>query len=361
MKRLTERVHHEEIESEEVVWVKREDARSSSKLPIVYSKKYAVRFAGLERLHPFDAAKGKHIQKVCMYTFKFTLVSIQNTSQILCTELNLNDGSFYEPKELTKDQLRRIHTRDYLRSLEWSINVACIAEVPVMAFVPNRFIQSSYLRPMRFQAAGSILAGKLALDYGWAINLGGGFHHCCSYRGGGFCPYADISLLVIRLFEQEPFRVRRIMIVDLDAHQGNGHERDFTNVAAVYILDMYNAFVYPKDHAAKQSIRCAVELRHHTEDAYYLRQLTRCLMQSLAEFRPDVVIYNAGTDVLKGDPLGNLAITPEGVVERDRLVFSTFRTLRIPVVMLLSGGYLKESAGVIADSIANLRQKGLLN
>ncbi|XP_017122734.1 histone deacetylase 11 [Drosophila elegans] len=343
MKRLTERVHHEEIESEEVVWVKREDARSASKLPIVYSRKYAVRFAGLERLHPFDAAKGKHIEK------------------LLCAELQLDGGSFYEPKELSKEQLRRIHTRDYLKSLEWSMNVACIAEVPVMAFVPNRYIQRSYLRPMRFQAAGSILAGKLALDFGWAINLGGGFHHCCSYRGGGFCPYADISLLIIRLFEQEPFRVRRVMIVDLDAHQGNGHERDFGHVAAVYILDMYNAFVYPKDHVAKESIRCAVELRNHTEDAFYLRQLRRCLMQSLAEFRPDVVIYNAGTDVLKGDPLGNLAISPEGVIERDRLVFSTFRALGIPVVMLLSGGYLKASAGVIADSIVNLKQKGLLN
>ncbi|KAH8383226.1 hypothetical protein KR009_007486 [Drosophila setifemur] len=360
MKRLTERVHHEEIESEEVVWVKREDARSKSKLPIVFSRKYAVRFAGLERLHPFDAAKGKHIQKVCICH----LCMPDNSNlpfQILSSLLNLDDGSFYEPKELTKEQLRRIHTRDYLKSLEWSMNVACIAEVPVMAFVPNRFIQRAYLRPMRFQAAGSILAGKLALDYGWSINLGGGFHHCCSYRGGGFCPYADISLLIIRLFEQEPFRVRRIMIVDLDAHQGNGHERDFNNVAAVYILDMYNAFVYPKDHAAKQTIRCAVELRNHTEDAYYLRQLSRCLMQSLAEFRPDVVIYNAGTDVLKGDPLGNLAITPEGVVERDRLVFSTFRALGIPIVMLLSGGYLKESAAVIADSIVNLRQQGLLD
>jgi len=72
MKRLTERVHHEEIESEEVVWVKREDARSASKLPIVFSRQYAVRFAGLERLHPFDAAKGKHIQKVRLHKHSST-------------------------------------------------------------------------------------------------------------------------------------------------------------------------------------------------------------------------------------------------------------------------------------------------
>ncbi|EDV93931.1 histone deacetylase 11 [Drosophila grimshawi] len=322
--------------------MKCEDVGKSDKLPIVYSKNYSVRFAGLEKLHPFDAAKGKHIQ------------------ELLCDELSLNAGQFYDPVEITKEQLRRVHTRKYLKSLKWSAKVACIAEVPVMIFMPNFTVQSGYLRPMRYQASGSILAGKLALEYGWAINLGGGFHHCCSNKGGGFCPYADITLLLVRLFDLEPTRVRNAMIVDLDAHQGNGHERDFMNTDSVYILDMYNAFVYPMDHEAKLSIRCGVELKHLTEDAYYLRQLSRCLLQALTEFKPDIVIYNAGTDVLKGDPLGNLALTAEGVIERDRLVFSTFRSLNIPVVMLLSGGYMKCSKRVIADSIVNLQRQGWL-
>ncbi|KAH8417087.1 hypothetical protein KR222_002959 [Zaprionus bogoriensis] len=321
----------------------REDSRARNKLPIVYSKNYSVRFAGFEKLHPFDAAKGKHIQ------------------QLLCSELSLEAGDFYDPGEITKEQLLRVHTPKYLKSLKWSVNVACIAEIPALIFMPNFTVQSGYLRPMRYQAAGSILAGRLALDYGWAINLGGGFHHCCSYKGGGFCPYADITLLLERLFEQEQIRVRRAMIVDLDAHQGNGHERDFKDAEAVYILDMYNAFIYPRDQEAKRSIRCGVELRHMTGDLFYLRQLNRCLMQALAEFKPDVVIYNAGTDVLKGDPLGNLAVSEEGVIERDRLVFSTFRGLNIPVVMLLSGGYMKSSKRVIADSIVNLRRQGWLN
>lgn len=280
--------------------------------------------------------------------------------QLLCAELALECGDFYDPTEITKEQLLRVHTPKYLKSLKWSVNVACIAEIPLLIFMPNFTVQSGYLRPMRYQAAGSILAGKLALEYGWAINLGGGFHHCCSYKGGGFCPYADITLLLVRLFELEPSRVRRAMIVDLDAHQGNGHERDFKNVDSVYILDMYNALIYPRDQEAKLSIRCGVELRHMTEDRYYLRQLKRCLMLALAEFKPDVVIYNAGTDVLRGDPLGSLAVSEDGVIERDRLVFSTFRALNIPVVMLLSGGYMKSSKRVIADSIVNLRRQGWL-
>ncbi|EDW13938.1 histone deacetylase 11 [Drosophila mojavensis] len=322
--------------------MKREAPEARDKLPIVYSKKYAVRFGGLEKLHPFDAAKGKHIQ------------------QLLCAELSLECGDFYNPLEITKEELLRVHTPKYLRSLKWSAKVATIAEVPVLIFVPNVGVQSGYLRPMRYQTAGSILAGKLALEYGWAINLGGGFHHCCSSKGGGFCPYADITLLLVRLFDLEPLRVRNAMIVDLDAHQGNGHERDFKDTETVYILDMYNAYIYPKDNEAKLSIRCAVELKHLTEDAHYLKQLNRCLMRALAEFKPDIVVYNAGTDILKGDPLGNLAITPDGVIERDRLVFSTFRALNIPIVMLLSGGYMKSSKNVIADSIVNLKRQGWL-
>ncbi|ALC47955.1 HdacX, partial [Drosophila busckii] len=312
------------------------------KLPIVYSKRYAVHFAGLEKLHPFDSSKGKHIQ------------------QLLCAELSLENGDFYETTEITKEQLLQVHTHKYLKSLRWSINVASIAEIPALVFVPNFTLQKKYLRPMRYQAAGSILAGKLAMEYGWAINLGGGFHHCCSYKGGGFSPYADISLLILRLFEAEQSKVQRAMIVDLDAHQGNGHERDFKNVEDVYILDMYNAFIYPRDHDAKLTIRCAVELNHLTKDVYYLKQLKRSLMRALSEFKPNIIIYNAGTDVLAGDPLGNLSLTPEGVLERDCLVFSTFRSLGIPVVMLLSGGYMKSSSRVIADSIVNLQRQGWL-
>ncbi|XP_036324669.1 histone deacetylase 11-like [Rhagoletis pomonella] len=356
MKRFTEKVHHEQ--QQEVVWVMREDVvtpeqqqgkrkpnaeeeNESLKLPIVYSNSYGVRFCGMEKLHPFDAAKGAHVLKCLLH------------SEVLCP------GQFYEPTEITKEDLQKVHTRQYLRSLKWSLNAAKISEIPLLLFVPNTFVQRGYLRPMRFQTAGSILAGTLALRYGWAINLGGGFHHCCAYKGGGFCPYADITLLITKTFEEEP-DVETAMIVDLDAHQGNGHERDFHDNNKVFILDMYNASIYPRDHEAKLAIRCAVELRPRTADEIYLRKLKRSLKHSLNEFRPDLLVYNAGTDVLLGDPLGLLSITPEGVMERDQFVFATCREQRIPIVMLLSGGYLKSSAKVIADSIVNLKAKGLL-
>ncbi|XP_005185173.2 histone deacetylase 11 [Musca domestica] len=353
MQKYTEKVHSEREEEPEIVWVKRtagvenketeettENSENKPKLPIVYSKNYGVNFAKLEKLHPFDAQKGKNIQELLV---KYQLVQ----------------GKFYEPTEISKDELLKVHKEKYLRSLKWSFNVAQIAEIPVLVFVPNCLVQCGYLRPMRFQTAGSIMAGKLALEYGWAINLGGGFHHCCSYKGGGFCPYADITLLIQRIFAEES-QVSNVMIVDLDAHQGNGHERDFMDNPFVYIFDMYNFCIYPKDHDAKLAIRYAVELRPKTANKEYLIKLKRGLKFAMREFKPHLVVYNAGTDILEGDPLGCLSITPEGIIERDQYVFGTFRAHGIPIVMLLSGGYLKASAKVIADSIMNLKQKGLL-
>lgn len=114
------------------------------------------------------------------------------------------------------------------------------------------------------------------------------------------------------------------MIVDLDAHQGNGHERDFAEDSRVYIFDMFNQGIYPRDIDAKSDlffksflpdwlghISRAVPLMHYTKDQEYLRKLSAELSTALGEFNADLVLYNAGTDCLIGDPLGALSITPE--------------------------------------------------
>ncbi|GBP86809.1 Histone deacetylase 11 [Eumeta japonica] len=193
----------------------------------------------------------------------------------------------------------------------------------------------------RLQTGGTVLAGKLALERGWAINIGGGFHHCSGDHGGGFCPYADITLCVKMLQMHE--LVKNVMILDLDAHQGNGYQRDFLGVPEVYIIDMYNRHIYPNDKHAKQAIR------------------RRNLKAALKEFHPDVLIYNAGTDILESDPLGHMKITEEGIVARDEFVFQICRQQNIPIVMLTSGGYLRKTAKIIADSIMNLHKKGLIS
>ncbi|KAL1790635.1 histone deacetylase 11 [Sigmodon hispidus] len=309
--------------------------------PIVYSPRYNITFMGLEKLHPFDAGKwGKVIN-------------------FLKEEKLLSDGMLVEAREASEEDLLVVHTRRYLNELKWSFVVATITEIPPVIFLPNFLVQRKVLRPLRTQTGGTIMAGKLAVERGWAINVGGGFHHCSSDRGGGFCAYADITLAIKFLFERVE-GICRATIIDLDAHQGNGHERDFMGDRRVYIMDVYNRHIYPGDRFAKEAIRRKVELDWGTEDEEYLEKVERNVRRSLQEHLPDVVVYNAGTDVLEGDRLGGLSISPAGIVKRDEVVFRLVRAHDIPILMVTSGGYQKRTARIIADSILNLHDLGLI-
>ncbi|XP_042536199.1 histone deacetylase 11 isoform X2 [Dipodomys spectabilis] len=154
--------------------------------------------------------------------------------------------------------------------------------------------------------------------------------------------------------------ISKATIIDLDAHQGNGHERDFMGDRRVYIMDVYNRHIYPGDRLAKEAIRRKVELEWGTEDQEYLSKVGRNVEKALQEHLPDVVVYNAGTDILEGDRLGGLSISPGGIVKRDELVFRVVRGLQIPILMVTSGGYQKRTARIIADSILNLHDLGLI-
>lgn len=314
---------------------------TSSQWPIVYTSDYNIGFLGLEKLHPFDSGKWGRV-------FEF-----------LKEAKLIDEKSVVKPKEATADELEVVHTKRYLDSLRWSAVVATICEVPPVACLPNFIVQRKLLQPLRTQTGGSIMAGKMAMDRGWAINIGGGFHHCSSNQGGGFCAYADITLSIKFLFNHVE-GVSKAMIIDLDAHQGNGHEADFMGDERVYIMDVYNTYIYPRDRKVKGAIRKNIQLNHFTSDEEYLPLLRRHIPEALEEFQPDIVVYNAGTDILIGDPLGNLAISPEGIIERDRIVFKECRQRRVPVLMVTSGGYQRTTARVIADSILNLKRMELI-
>ncbi|XP_048878783.1 histone deacetylase 11 isoform X1 [Brienomyrus brachyistius] len=310
-------------------------------LPVVYSPNYNITFLGLEKLHPFDAGKwGKVIH-------------------FLKEEQFLTDENIVEAREATEEDLLVVHTKHYLNKLKWSLVVATITEIPPLLFLPNFLVQRKVLRPLRTQTGGTIMAGKLAIERGWAINVGGGFHHCSSDKGGGFCAYADITLAIKFLFERVE-GVSKATIIDLDAHQGNGHERDFLDDDRVYIMDVYNRYIYPGDGYAKRAIKRKVELDWGTEDQEYLQKVKQNSERALSDMRPDIIVYNAGTDILDGDPLGGLSISPQGIIKRDEIVFRVARQQGIPILMVTSGGYQRKTARIIADSILNLHWMGLL-
>ncbi|XP_010047327.2 histone deacetylase 2 isoform X1 [Eucalyptus grandis] len=312
-----------------------------SKVPLVYSPSYDIAFLGIEKLHPFDSSKWG---RIC---------------QFLISEGALVKSRIVEPLEASKEDLLVVHSESYLNSLKSSARVAMIVEVPPVALLPNCLVDQKVLRPFLKQVGGTILAAKLAKERGWAINVGGGFHHCSADQGGGFCAYADISLCIHFAFAR--LNISRVMIIDLDAHQGNGHEIDFSHDRRVYILDMFNPQIYPFDYEARKYIDQKVEVMSGTSTTAYLKKLDEALEVAARAFDPELVVYNAGTDILEGDPLGRLKITPDGITSRDEKVFQFARERSIPIVMVTSGGYMKSSARVVADSIVNLSKKCLID
>ena len=309
-------------------------------IPIVYSEGYDIRFMGLEKLHPFDSAKYGKVHRH------------------LTDEVGLDAARMHVPGEVTEEQLRLVHTEAYLKSLDDSEVVARIAELGLLASLPNSLVQCRLLRPMRLATGGTILAAELALERGWAINLSGGYHHAKPDGGEGFCVYADIPIAAQVLWRDRPDLA--VMVLDLDAHQGNGIEMCFRDDERVTIVDFYNREVYPGDAEAIAFADIDVPFESGAGGAEYLAKLREILPAALDANPPGLLFYNAGTDVYETDPLGQLSLSRGDILERDEWVFRQARERGVPIVMVLSGGYTQESAGIIGASLRRLFERGLL-
>jgi len=211
---------------------------------------------------------------------------------------------------------------------------------------------------MKRATAGTILGVELALRYGWAINLSGGYHHAKAENGEGFCVFADVPIALKSIWKKKPDL--KVLLVDLDAHQGNGNSSVLRDEKRVVILDMYNSMIYPNDDEAEQYVTYKVPLERRTNTSEYLDKLEKTLPTAIDEFKPELIVYNAGTDIFVEDHLGNLSITEDGVVKRDEFVFQMAIENKVPILMVLSGGYNKKSGYIIAHSINNLILKNNL-
>ena len=134
--------------------------------------------------------------------------------------------------------------------------------------MPAWLLRMRVLNPMLRATQGSVDASCIAMRKGWAINLAGGYHHAACNCGGGFCIYPDITFIVNNA--RKYHGVNRIMIIDLDAHQGNGHERDFMRDIDVHIVDAFNPYIYPGDEYAENAIKTRIPINHYDDDASYL-------------------------------------------------------------------------------------------
>jgi histone deacetylase 11 len=288
------------------------------KVSIVYTEEYTVNLAGLERLHSFDIHKYKRIY------------------DNLIGNGVLSPDAVAIPEEITEDAILRVHTQGFLDSLQTPQNVADYLEVSeLMSIIPAAFIDKGILKPLRYATGGTLLAGRLAMRDGIAINIGGGYHHAKPDAGEGFCIYADIPIAIRTL--QEERKIQRALIIDLDVHQGNGTAICLAGDETTYCFSMHQSDIYP---IPKEQSDMDIELSSGTVDDTYLKILHENLplvFESAGDI--DIVFYQAGCDTISGDPLADLEMTEEGIIKRDQAVIEYCVSRQVPVVMTLGGGY----------------------
>jgi acetoin utilization deacetylase AcuC-like enzyme len=191
-------------------------------------------------------------------------------------------------------------------------------------------------------AGGSILAARLALRDGVGFNIGGGFHHAFPGHGEGFCAVNDIAIAIRRL--QADGAIRRAMVVDCDVHHGNGTAAIFSGDQSVFTLSIHQANNYPSE---KPLSSLDIHLPDGIGDTDYLHRLGNGYRAALTMFRPELLVYVAGADPYRDDQLGGLSLTFAGLEARDRLVIGTARRQGVPVVIVLAGGYARNTEDTI--------------
>ena len=253
----------------------------------------------------------------------------------LTKERLLHDGvakaeDFVEPEPAFDEDVALVHHREYIRKLK----TGTLSHVEILRLeIPY---SPELVRAVWMSAGGSILAGRLALEDGAGVNLGGGFHHAFADHGEGFCVLHDVAIAIRRL--QKDRAIERAMTVDCDVHDGNGTADIFAADATVYTLSIHQLNNYP---VPKPPSNLDINLADGVEDEEYLAELEHGLDHALREFQPDILYYVAGADPYREDELGGLKLTLHGLEQRDRLVFRKARAKSIPVVVTLAGGYAR--------------------
>ena len=312
---------------------------------LVFSPKYDLTLYGLERLHPFDGRK---------YSRAWGRIS---------GALGEKAAALLEAPQaqVTDDRLLLVHTQAYLDTLDSSTEaIAQALELPFLRLLPHSVLKSRVLAPMRLATQGTIQAMGHALGGTTTMNIGGGYHHAFPDHGEGFCLYADVPVALAHhrqagaIAADEP-----VLLIDLDAHRGNGFFAAFENDPAVHILDLYNAQRYPGFFDGDEDRHpYQVPLKAGRTDGDYRAALDRELPEFLESVPgPRLAIYNAGTDIIAGDRLGGHEVSYDGVAARDRLIVDTLARRNIPTVIVTSGGYSDASHRLIADLAIHLIER----
>lgn len=263
----------------------------------------------------------------------------------------IQKGGFVSPDDLVEsfaasdEQILRVHLAEYLNKLK--TNTLTEKEVRRLGLPWS----PELLERSRRSVGGTIWACTAALRDGLAMNLAGGTHHAYPDHGEGFCVFNDVAIAIREL--QTKGAITTAAVIDCDVHQGNGTAAIFQDDPSVFTFSVHAATNFPLH---KEGSRLDIALPDGTTDDDYLEAVEYGLERAIALSEPSLIVYLAGADPFEGDSLGRLKITRGGLVARDRLVFELCSRARLPVAIVLSGGYARpiESTVLIHFETAKL-------
>lgn len=254
----------------------------------------------------------------------------------------VEDGIVRQDQVLVCDEagiedLMLVHTWSYLESL----NEGTLAEEEKIALeIP---FDSKVVDFFYSEAEATIQSSRIALEQGVGVHLGGGYHHAFAGMGRGFCMINDVAVASKKLLTEG--LAKKVLIVDLDVHQGDGTAKIFESEPRVFTFSMHQRDLFPYP---KQKSSLDVELETGCDDKTYLGLLKHSLLPVLDEFKPDFVHYLAGADPYEDDELGGLKLSLEGLKQRDEFVHREIRKERnIPLCLTFAGGYSRKPEDLV--------------
>lgn len=267
---------------------------------------------------------------------RFPMIKYELLPQQLLLEGTLSNQHFFHPEALDDAQILLAHTPRYLNKLE-QLEFSRKEERAIGFPIRKDLVVRG-----RHIAMGTYDCAKYAIKYGVSMNIAGGTHHAFADHGEGFCLFNDIAIASYLLLQNE--LVKKILIVDLDVHQGNGTASIFMKDPRVFTFSMHGGKNYP---LRKQTSDLDIPLPDGCDDELYLNKLQTHLPVIIENFRPDFIFYLAGVDVLATDKLGRLKLTRKGCRQRDQYVFERCIANHIPVAVVMGGGYSHQLRDII--------------
>ena len=272
---------------------------------------------------------------------RFPMIKYELLPKQLLHEGTCSEENFFEPNIPDAKTILTVHTQEYYKELtELTLDRRAIRKIgfPLSQELVDREV---------IIVDGTIKASQYAIEHGIAMNIAGGTHHAYTDHGEAFCLLNDQAIGASYLLHQGS--IKKVLIVDLDVHQGNGTAEIFRDDPNVYTFSMHGASNYP---FKKEQSNLDIALENGIKDKEYLKILKNTLPQLIETQKPDFIYYLSGVDILASDKLGKLGCTTQGCKERDRFVLQSCKDFSIPVMCSMGGGYSPDIKTII-DAHAN--------